>query len=404
MDRRAFLRASLLGCSAAASPLVTPITLASAPWDGRLVVIILRGALDGLDAVRPLGDPDYAALRAPFLDAAHERHAIGNFFALHPALAPLMPLWQGGELAVAHATSTPYRDKRSHFDGQALLEAGNGGDPSNIARDGWLNRLLQIAPGVETRTAFAVGRNRMQILAGAGAHATWAPDTALRLSPQGMQLLELIYHDDPLFRDAAVQALDILEDLEEAPEADPEMESDMESMGMMAPRGGAGRATGQVARFVVEQLRRETRIAAFSIGGWDSHAGQRAQVARKLGELSDTLLMLRAGLGPEWDRTAVLVMTEFGRTVRINGTGGTDHGTGGAMLMAGGAIRGGQVLGDWPGLAEADLYKRRDLMPLRDIRAYAGWVMRALFGTTSSDIERVIFPGLDLGPDPRLIR
>ncbi|MCH2075709.1 MAG: DUF1501 domain-containing protein [Rhodobacteraceae bacterium] len=402
MDRRTFLKSGLIGCSAAASPLMTPITLASAPWEGRLVVIILRGALDGLDAVRPWGDPDFVPLRGELLGRDPDQHAIGNFFGLHPGLAGLVPMWEAGELVVAHAVSTPYRDKRSHFDGQALLEAGNGGDPFQISRDGWLNRLLQIAPDVETRTAFAVGRDRLHILAGPGPHATWSPNTALRLSPQGAQLLELIYHDDPLFRDAALQAMDIIEGIEMAPALDDDTMEDMEMMA--TPSGPTGRVTGEVARFVVEQLRLDTRIASFSINGWDTHARQGPQITRKLEELSRTLQLMKAGLGPVWGDTAVLVMTEFGRTARVNGTKGTDHGTGGVMFAAGGAVRGGQSYGRWPGLGEADLYQGRDLMPVRDIRAYAGSAMRALFGTSVDDIEKVIFPGLDMGADPGILR
>ncbi|MEM8591265.1 MAG: DUF1501 domain-containing protein [Pseudomonadota bacterium] len=399
MDRRRFLASAIFGCSAAASPLLTPVTLASAPWEGRLVVIILRGAMDGLDAVRPLGDPNYAKLREKLIGADAADHAIGDFFALHPELAPLVPLWQAEELAVAHATSTPYRDKRSHFDGQALLEAGNGGDPGNIAQDGWLNRLLQITPGVEARTAFAVGRDRLHILAGEGSHSTWQPNTALNLSPQAERLLELIYHDDPLFRDAALQARDIIADTEAAPDLGDELD-EMETMGQTA---SLGRAAGEVARFVVEQLLLETRIASFSINGWDTHSRQGPQLGRRLRELADTILLLKAGLGDHWGQTAVLVMTEFGRTVRVNGTGGTDHGTGGAMILAGGAVRGGRSFGRWPGLDETDWLSRRDLMPTRDIRAYAGSAMGSLFGITPSEIERTIFPGLDMGQDPKVI-
>lgn len=404
MDRRNFLKGTLIGCSAAASPLLTPVTLASAPWDGRLVVIILRGAMDGLDAVRPLGDRNYAALRPTLVRPDAAEHDLDGFFALHPSLAGLMPLWRTGELSFAHATSTPYRDKRSHFDGQALLEAGSGEDPANIPRDGWLNRLLQIMPGVETRTAFAVGRDRLHILAGDGPHATWVPRTQLRMSAQAERLLELIYHDDPLFRDAALQAGEIIEGLEAAPEASEEEASDMAAMsGMMANTTARNRFTGEVARFVVEQLREETRIASFSINGWDTHSRQWQHLPRKLEELADTILMLKTGLGAVWGKTAVLVMTEFGRTARENGTRGTDHGTGGVMLMAGGAVRGGRGHGDWPGLRETDLYAGRDLMSVRDVRSYAGWIMRAKFGVSSRDIERTILPGVELGSDPGLL-
>ncbi|MEO1798575.1 MAG: DUF1501 domain-containing protein, partial [Pseudomonadota bacterium] len=134
-----------------------------------------------------------------------------------------------------------------------------------------------------------------------------------------------------------------------------------------------------------------------------AHSGQSAALNRGLGQLATTILTLKAGLGPIWGKTAVLVMTEFGRTARVNGNRGTDHGTGGAMLMAGGALQGGQTFGGWPGLDESDLYAGRDLMPTRDIRAYAGHIMRAMFGVSSGDLERVIFPGLDLGEDPGLL-
>ncbi|MEO1798744.1 MAG: twin-arginine translocation pathway signal, partial [Pseudomonadota bacterium] len=281
MDRRKFLTSAVLGCSAAASPLVTPLTLASAPWEGRLVVIILRGALDGLDAVRPLGDPGYLALREGLLETGAEDHGLDGFFALHPGLSPLVPLWQAGELSVAHATSTPYRDKRSHFDGQAILEAGAWARGGDIPVDGWVNRLLQIAPGVEARTAFSVGRERMHLLAGAGPHATWLPKTELALSAQAQQLLELVYHEDPLFRDAARQAGEIIADVDAAPMMEEEDEAAMGSMmDGMAGGPGLGRFTGEVARFVVEQLRLETRIAAFSLGGWDTHSGQSAALNR----------------------------------------------------------------------------------------------------------------------------
>ena len=158
------------------------------------------------------------------------------------------------------------------------------------------------------------------------------------------------------------------------------------------PRGGHART----AAFAAQRLRGDTRIASFSIGGWDTHGRQKAGLSRALGRLSDVILTLQAGLGPIWDRTAVLCLTEFGRTVAENGTRGTDHGTGGAMLYAGGALRGGQVLGDWPGLDT--LYAGRDLLPTRDVRAHAGWTMRSLFGIGTDVIERHVFPGLELGP------
>lgn len=390
IDRRALLRGGLvLGCSAAASPLLTPVAFAQAPWENRLVVIVLRGAMDGLDAIRPVGDPDYAALRPTLLRGGA---AMGTgFFALHPALERLGPMWARGEFGAVHAVSTPYRDKRSHFDEQDILEAGLPG--AGHGADGWLNRMLQAVPGLSTETAYAVGRERMLILSGAAAVQRWSPEARLRLTPQGRRLLELVSHDDPLFRDATSRAIDLVEVLaREVETEEPQIDA-----------GGRVADHVQLAEFAASRLRVDTRIASFSINGWDTHDRQAAGLSRALERLADTLLALETGLGTAWSKTAVLCVTEFGRTARENGTKGTDHGTGGAMLFAGGALRGGRILGDWPGLSEADLYARRDLMPTRDVRAHAGWVMRRLFGLERRVIEGAVFPGLDLGGDPGLV-
>lgn len=408
-SRRVFLTRSLaLGCSLAASPLVTPVTLASAPWPNRLVVIILRGGLDGLDAVRPVGAPEFAAWRAPLLqEPVPDATDLDGFFALHPALMPLMPLWRAGQMGVAHAVSTPYRDKRSHFDGQDLLEAGTQALGREGARDGWLNRLMQAVPGVAAETAYAIGRGDMLLTRGAAGIADWSPGAALPLSPQAERLIDLVMHDDPLFRDATREAIALSQASLAAgeargsrPEGSAAMMRAMADSMTDAARGGG---IEEIARFAAGRLRDDTRIAAFSLGGFDTHAAQGRGLSRALDDLAAAILALRAGLGPVWDRTAVMAMTEFGRTARANGTGGTDHGTAGAMLLFGGALRGGRVVADWPGLAEADLYAGRDLMPTRDLRALAGWVMRPLFGLDRGLVERTVFPGVELGPDPGLV-
>lgn len=388
LSRRFLLKsAAMAACSAAAHPLMSTITFASVPGDNRLVVVVLRGAMDGLDVVQPYGDPGLRALRRS-LSLGPDQGAIDldGFYALHPALSPLLPLWQAGELGFAHAVATPYRDKRSHFDGQDVLEAGTGNDvPVDVRRGGWLNRLLQAMPGVQAETAYSVGSEQMLVLSGRARALSWAPDARLALSAQAQLLLDAVYHDDPLFREAAADAAEIGLDL-----------------------GSDGRSRGQagvrLARFAADRLNGETRIAAFSLSGWDTHARQGAVLGRTLGGLAETILALKEGLGPNWARTTVLALTEFGRTARENGSAGTDHGTGGAMLIAGGAVRGGRVHADWPGLADDALYQQRDLMPTRDVRAYAGWAMRGLFGTAPGLIEDTIFPGLDLGPDPRILR
>ncbi len=375
----------LIGCSSAAWPLTSRVTLASGQSDARLLVIILRGAMDGLDVIRPVGDPAFAALRPEATDGPR----LDGRFALHPALADLMPLWNRKEFAAVHAVSTPYRDKRSHFDGQDMLEAGTGADigPGGI-RDGWMNRILQIRPDVSSETAFAIGREQMKILSGGAPVAEWAPETRLELSDATASLLRSIYATDPLFQSAADEAMML------AAKLDP---SDLDGVRQ------SGRPDRPIAVFAADRLREDTRLAAFSISGWDTHQNQARSMDRMLGRLADTILVLKDRLGPVWQQTTILAMTEFGRTARMNGSRGTDHGTAGAMLLAGGAVNGGKVFGDWPGLDESDLYDRRDLMPTRDVRAYAAWALRHTQGLGRSELAGQVFPGLDLGDDPGII-
>ncbi|WP_424979179.1 DUF1501 domain-containing protein [Leisingera sp. S232] len=404
LTRRSLLtHSSALGCSLAASPLLTPVTFAAAPWDTRLVVIILRGGMDALDAVQPYGDPDYAGLRqslrgGPAAGAAD----LDGFYALHPGLAPLLPLWRGGELAFVQAVSTPYRGRRSHFDGQDLLEAGTAG--LRQAEGGWLNRLLQQMPGAEARTAFAIGQERMLLTEGDAPVSQWAPGAGLMMSPQAERLAALLMEDDPLFHAALNEALELTRqdmDLEAAQDGGEAGNEDMMMSMMTAPKG---KVHNEVAAYAAQQLRGDTRIAAFSINGWDTHSRQAYGLKNALGRLSETILTLQNGLGPDvWSKTAVAAVTEFGRTVRENGTGGTDHGTGGAMLLAGGAIRGGRVLGRWPGLAEADLYDRRDLMPTADVRRSLAWLLHGLTGAGKGGLEANVFPGLEMGSDLGLL-
>ena len=404
LSRRAFmLRASVLGCSVAASPLMTPITFAQAPGENRLVVIILRGAMDGLDVVRPIGDPLLPQYR-PGLGLSLESSAgdLDGYFALHPALTNLIPLWNQGDLAAAHAVSTPYRDKRSHFDGQDLLEAGTGADVGGPqARGGWLNRMLQVLPGAGSETAFAIGRAEMKLVSGRAPVSSWSPEGRLDMSSQARLLLEEIYHDDPLFHETSMDALAIAESLGLA-STDSFGNSSKDMRAAVKTASAAGDAS-VLASFAANRLNEAARIAAFSLGGWDTHSSQTRGITKALGNLQDAILTLKSDLGPRWDKTAVVAVTEFGRTVRENGTRGTDHGTGGAMILAGGAIRGGRVYGEWPGLEEAALYARRDLMPTSDVRSYIAWLMHGLYGLDKSTLGTVVFPGLQLGSDPGLL-
>ncbi|MGJ8609646.1 MAG: DUF1501 domain-containing protein [Octadecabacter sp.] len=404
LDRRKFLTGgTLLGCSLAASPFVTPVAMAAAPWDARLAVVILRGAMDGLDVIQPYGDRSLAGLRPTLLTGeAGDAIDLDGFYALNQHFAPMKQLWDMGEFGAVHAVSTPYRDKRSHFDGQDILEAGLPNLSGGGVRDGWLNRMLQVVPGLEAEVAFAIGREQMLLLTGEAPASRWSPDARLQISANARALLNVVLHDDPLFRDAAEDAIEIAEQI--AMQGDLSDETD--AMIMDTPMMETVRGNGEhvkIAEFAASRLRGDTRIASFSINGWDTHANQNKTLRRGASVLNDTILTLRAGLGPVWEKTAVLCMTEFGRTAHENGSGGTDHGTGGAMLYAGGALRGGQVIGEWPGLRSGDLYDGRDLRPTRDVRAYAAWVMRGLMGLDQTILEQAIFPGLDMGPNPGLV-
>ena len=240
MDRRNFLMSgTLLGCSLAASPFVTPVAMAAAPWDARLVVVILRGAMDGLDVIQPYGDRALVGLRPTLLTGeAGDAIDLDGFYALNRHFAALKPLWDAGEFGAVHAVSTPYRDKRSHFDGQDILEAGLPDLSSGGVRDGWLNRMLQVVPGLEPEVAFAIGREQMLVMSGEAPASRWSPDARLQISANARALLNVVLHDDPLFRDAAEDAIEIAEQIAMAGEGGDENE------GPMGARPGMGTVRG----------------------------------------------------------------------------------------------------------------------------------------------------------------
>ena len=378
LSRRAFL----IGCSVAASPLLTPITFAAAPGDNRFVVIVLRGAMDGIDVVRPTGDAAYASLR-PTLAAA-QGPALTDFFTLHPDAAGLMPLWTAGELAFAHAVATPYRSGRSHFVGQDALENGTGTSDGNLTpgHDGWLNRALTLMPNAKADTAVSVGQQRLLILDGAHETDHWFPVSESPLSTQALDLLNAVNAADPLFAEPYSQAQALARSMN----------------GEQAPKGS--QAYQQLGTYVADRLTGPSRIASFSFGGWDTHHQQAKTMTDQLTALTQVLTAMKTGLRRAWGTTLVLAMTEFGRTARENGTEGTDHGTGGMAILSGGALKGGRVFGQWPGLSDGNLLSERDVMPTADVRSYPAWALRTMFGLDASGLQSTVFPGLDLGPNP----
>lgn len=365
--------------------------------DPRFLAIILRGALDGLATVAPVGDPDWVALRgdnALTLDGKASALKLDDFFALNPAMPNLHRMFQANEAIIVHACATPYRE-RSHFDGQDLLESGL---PKPVPSEtGWLNRALTgLAPGgrVDPKGSkiFAVGPVTPLIVRGPAPVLSWAPQ---RVQPAGEdtigRLLDLYRHADP-------KLAGVLEDSEKL--------SAIEHAGEMAQKpGGPGpaqarayftEAAGNAAKFLAQPD--GPRVGALALDGWDTHVNEgiaKGRLSQLLGALDDALAAIKTNMGPAWKDTVVALATEFGRTAHINGTDGTDHGTATVALLAGGALKGGRVIADWPGLKSADLYENRDLKPTTDLRAVLKGVLKDHLRADERVMAQNVFPGSD---------
>lgn len=384
LSRRGFLTSA---CCLAAAPIFTPVTFAAMPGENRFVTIVLRGAMDGLDLVQPYGDAGFAVLR-PTLSLTPDKGLIDldGHFGLNPAAADLLPLWKSKELAFVHAVSTPYRDQRSHFDGQDMLESG--GEHVSEERTGWLNRALAVIPRSDARKAIDVNTSTELILSGPNNVDVWASDSNLKPARDEMQFLARLYADDAPFAKA----------MEDAMRAD-------NASQMVEPAGQRGEKIADVAALAGNMLKGDYRIASFSINGWDTHVGQLGQFKRPVQDLAQAINTLKASLGPDlWSKTVVVAMTEFGRTVRENGSAGTDHGTGGCAVLAGGGISGGRILGKWPGIGDAQLLDDRDLMPTADVREVAAAMLYRQFDVSADDLTAKIFPGLSFDKSSQFLR
>jgi len=360
--RRRFLKGATL--AAVGALLTTRLSFAGSAGDSRLVVVILRGAVDGLAAVPPYGDPDYSRVRAGLAIAAPGATdgalRLDALFGLHPQLTFLHESFASGELAVFHAVATGYRE-RSHFDGQDVLESGVV--VPHASQTGWLNRALAAAaqPGHGAERGVALGSNVPLMMRGPAPVASWAPTRLAELDEDTLQRIADLYAHDPMLGQRLVDAQTANAMAGDDPSA------------TMAGGAGANRYD-EVIRATAGFLANEAgpRVAVFDTTGWDTHAnegGARGQLGARLGALDKALRTLKTQLGTTWRNTAVLAVTEFGRTAAVNGTGGSDHGTGTAAFLLGGAVHGGRVICDWPGLAAANLYQQRDLAPTLDLRA-----------------------------------
>ena len=362
----------------------------------RFVFVILRGGLDGLTAVPAIGDPAFADARGALAQFPGAPLMLDGSFALNPLLPQLHAMYGRGEMAVVHATGLPYKE-RSHFDAQQVLESG-GSRPYELGT-GWLGRAL---PGTALR-AVALETAVPLVLRGPAAVDTWAPSVLPEPSADLVARLEVLYRGDAALALALARARGLRRDMAEAPG-----EPLAAGMAGAAP-GGARNAPVQLAHKAAEFLQRGAQVAVLEMGGWDSHINQaqpNGALSNNLRTLDTMLATLRAGLlpGGAWGRTVVLVATEFGREVAPNGTQGTDHGSGGAAFVLGGAVRGGRVLADWPGLARTQRFEGRDLRITTDLRA----VMRSLLADhlqiTAATLDRSVLPGSAGLPALELLR
>ncbi|MBE9603956.1 DUF1501 domain-containing protein [Acetobacteraceae bacterium H6797] len=360
----------------AQTPLVTT------PGDPRLVVVILRGAMDGMAALAPYGDPNYRALRGEIAlpEPGQEGGLLdcGGFFGLNPKLQVLHRFYTEGSLLPVHAVAGPYRN-RSHFEAQDMMESG----AAQRLTSGWLNRALAAMPARpadEPEAGLALGLDLPLLMRGRQEVGMWAPPRPVRPPPDLYARMAEGLHADPLLGPAVIEGLRGRNYATTVLAAEP------------GPPRGFALLAGAAGRMLASP--RGPRVAAMEIGGWDTHAQQAQRLGQPLSQLDEGLGALREQLGEAWARTAVLVMTEFGRTARANGNLGTDHGTGGLAFLAGGAVAGGRVLADWPGLADGQLYENRDLQPTRDLRAIAKALLGGHLGLNAAAVAAA-FPGSD---------
>ncbi|KFL35658.1 DUF1501 domain-containing protein [Arenimonas donghaensis] len=384
IDRRRFLGALAATACVGACP---GLTFAAGPGPDarRLVVLLLRGGLDGLHAVPAYADPAWQRLRGKFELELPAATRLDGLFALHPALAFSRELYGRGQLLPVLGVAPPYQG-RSHFDAQDCLE--NGGRKPGEHRDGWLNRCAGALAGSE---ALAIASVTPLIFRGPQPVANWWPGLPREVSPALMQRLAPLYARDPVLAGAYETAMAAAEE-------------GMDPMDVRAGRQSRlPMLMAHAGRVMAEP--QGPRLAFVEDTGWDSHGNQANQLQRKLAELDAALKAFHDAAGARWADTAVVVVTEFGRTAAINGTRGTDHGTGSHAFLAGGAVQGGRIAGQWPGLAPADLNEGRDLRAGTDLRALFKGVLASHLGLSEAVLAEQVFPGsAGLAPMEDLLR
>ena len=372
--------------------------------DPRFLTVVLRGALDGLAAVAPVGDPDWIKLRG---DNALKRDGdmaalpLDGFFALNPAMPNLHRLYRAGQAIVVHAVASPYRE-RSHFDGQDVLESGLA--KPGRAESGWLNRALaKLEPGWRVsphgRQTFAVGPITPLVVRGPAPVLSWVPPRLPPVSDETvMRLLDHYRHTDPMLAGVLENQIGLA-----AIARAGGIERRADNQGPVVQVGGIeqvrayfAEAAGAAAKFLASPD--GPRVGALALDGWDTHVNEgavRGRLAALLGALDGALAAIETNMGGAWNETVVALITEFGRTARVNGNEGTDHGTATVALLAGGALKGGRVVADWPGVKDTDLYQNRDLKPTTDLRAVLKGLLKDHLRVDDDILNARVFPGSD---------
>lgn len=385
INRRDILKGAGLGALVSAYP---GLVLAKAETDARFVLVILRGAADGLALAAPYGDGSYQRIRGELAlpNPGQEGGVLklDGLFGLHPALQGVYDEFRAKRAVLLHAVASPYRD-RSHFDGQDVLE--NGAASVGSFRDGWLNRALAPLGGsLGSEAAIAMAQNTPLVLRGENSVTSWAPSRLPDADDSTLARLQDLYAGDEFFAVRLAQAL-----------RSQEIAMAEAGMDRMRPRSRDAEHVLAMMQATARFLTADAgpRIAVVETSGWDTHANQGTTgglLFNRLEGLDAGLTALKTGLGKTWSDTVVAIVTEFGRTVAVNGTRGTDHGTAAAAIVMGGGVNGGRVVADWPGLRPADLYEGRDLMPTTDVRSLFKSILAEHLEVPEAFVERAVFP------------
>ncbi len=369
----------------AATILYPSIAFANARTDRRLVVVLLRGGMDGMAALAPYGDKNYTNLRDDLALNRDTLLRIDPFFGLHPSLEPLAEMYKKGEMICVPASALPYRE-RSHFDAQNMLELGSS-KPHGL-KSGWLNRLVDAING-DDDMAIAFGQGLPTIMRGGASVNSWAPSVLPDVGDDYLSLIKKVYASDPVFSQNFAKAMNIQDMAMDAIDGN-ERKMTRKSRSPQAFITMAGAAGQWLAK------PNGPRIAALELDGWDTHVGQGTEGGRLANNLSlfaRGIDEMKQGMGRSaWSKTVVIALTEFGRTARPNGNRGTDHGTASTVFLFGGALKGGRIIHKWPGLSDVDLYEGRDLRPTIDIRSVVKGVLHEHYGISQSRLSRDIYP------------